>query len=46
MIYEPDGITPRVFFEVVNGQVTLTENMNSVQEIPGKYRCLFGLVHC
>lgn len=37
MIYEPDGRTPWMLLEVVNGFVMRSENANTAGPIPGKY---------
>ena len=47
MIYEPDGWTLRVYFEMVNGlMVRRSEEMCTLYLIPGKHPLCFHLLHC
>lgn len=48
VIYEPDARTPRAFFEVVNGRVTMADDAPATQaihRIPSEYSTCFRLLH-
>ena len=45
VIFQPDGVTPRVVFEVSDGRVRKAEKIDVSRFIPGECHSCPGLLH-
>ena len=45
MVYNRDDKEPRVLFKILNGQVSMEDELFGSQAIPGRYHFHLSLVH-